>query len=83
MLLSHVLPKLNFIFFLSFISIFHLLLAFKQKLPETLTVQQGEKLLLEAEVVNEYMTVKWQKNAKDIEEDSRYQIITKGAINIQ
>jgi len=45
-----------------------------------LSTNLGEKVVLEAEVANEQMTVKWQKNGQDITPGKQYQIVTKGMI---
>ncbi|XP_076805528.1 myosin-binding protein C, fast-type-like isoform X3 [Clavelina lepadiformis] len=51
--------------------------SFTQKLPETLSVNLSEKIVLEAEVANEQMTVKWQRNGEEITPGKHYQIMTK------
>nr|CAB3264099.1 myosin-binding protein C, cardiac-type-like [Phallusia mammillata] len=51
--------------------------SFAQKLPETMSMDLGEKIVLEAEVANEQMTVKWQKNGAEITPGKQYQIVTK------
>jgi len=52
--------------------------AFAQKLPESMSLHVGEKIVLEAEVANEQMTVKWLKNGNEITPGKPYQIVTKG-----
>lgn len=52
--------------------------AFSKKLPETISCTLGDKVVLEAEVANEQMTVKWQKNGQSIDASKHYQIMTKG-----
>nr|XP_039267422.1 myosin-binding protein C, cardiac-type-like [Styela clava] len=51
--------------------------SFSKKLPETIACTIGEKVVLEAEVANEQMTVKWQKNGENIEASKHFQIMTK------
>ena len=43
-----------------------------------MSTKLGEKVVLEAEVANEQMTVKWQKNGQEITPGKNYQIVTKG-----
>uniref|UniRef100_F7AV37 Myosin-binding protein H n=1 Tax=Ciona intestinalis TaxID=7719 RepID=F7AV37_CIOIN len=51
--------------------------SFTKKLPESHSLNLGEKLVLEAEVANEQMTVKWLKNGNEITPGKGYQIVTK------
>uniref|UniRef100_H2ZJW7 Ig-like domain-containing protein n=1 Tax=Ciona savignyi TaxID=51511 RepID=H2ZJW7_CIOSA len=51
--------------------------SFTQKLPESHALNLGEKLVLEAEVANEQMTVKWLKNGNEIAPGKGCQIVTK------
>lgn len=53
-------------------------LAFTKKLPSCLSTNLGEKIVLEVEVANEQMTVKWEKNGQEITPGKQYQIVTKG-----
>lgn len=47
-------------------------------MPETISCTIGDKVVLETEVANEQMTVKWQKNGQSIDASKHYQIMTKG-----